>query len=90
MELLAQLGMGGIAGFVLGYALKKIFKVFLILAGLYLATLIYLANNKYIEINYEKFFSNINENSILQSFQSMVSIPVAGFAVGFLLGFKAG
>ena len=49
-----QLGLGGIGGFVIGYALKKISKFLLILMGLLLIFLLYLGTRGVIDINYVK------------------------------------
>ena len=90
MEVLTQLGMGGGAGFVLGYALKKMFKAFLVLLGLYFATLLYLANSGYIEINYNKVLESLQNFNVGVAGIQFINVPLAGFAVGFLIGFKAG
>ncbi|RLE50062.1 MAG: hypothetical protein DRJ31_02715 [Candidatus Methanomethylicota archaeon] len=96
-SLIAQLGFGGLVGFVVGYAVKKILKLMLILLGLYAASLAYLAHRGFITINYDKF------TEAFQSLTSMIqggfnlpdflttNIPFAGsLIVGFWLGFKAG
>jgi uncharacterized membrane protein (Fun14 family) len=45
--LVFQLGVGGIGGFVVGYALKRLSKLILILIGLFILALIYLGTQAY-------------------------------------------
>ena len=47
-----QLGVGGVGGFVVGFALKKLSKLVLILTGLFILALIYLSTRGIIDINY--------------------------------------
>ena len=49
-----QLGVGGIGGFLVGYAIKKISKLIVVLIGLFILFLIYLGTSGIIDINYEK------------------------------------
>lgn len=87
MDVVTQFGFGGGAGFVLGYALKKVLKVFFVLLGLYLASLVYLDNRGYIDLNYNKMVEALqNLDFSAMSF----NVPLAGFALGFAVGFKAG
>jgi len=96
--LAAQLGFGGLLGFVIGYALKKILKLLLVFIGLFFAFLLYLSYMGFIQINYEKFtsaFENFFKDILtggltLPSFLT-ANIPFIGsFVVGFGLGFKFG
>ncbi len=91
-DAILQLGIGGLAGFALGYALKKIFKIFLILLGLYVASLLYLANAGIIEIRYEKLFpAGLNLTQLARNWAEVfLNLPVAGFVVGFVIGLKRG
>ena len=87
MDVITQFGFGGGAGFVLGYALKKVLKAFFVLLGLYLASLVYLDSKGYIDLDYSRMveaFQNLDFSAL--SF----NIPLAGFALGFAVGFKAG
>ncbi len=95
--LVYQFGLGGIGGFVAGFALKKITKLFIIIVGLFMAALLYLSVNGVININYTALWNTVaNGLGIAGStagwIVSLVSlIPFAGsFGVGFLLGFKIG
>jgi uncharacterized membrane protein (Fun14 family) len=54
----ASVGVGGVAGFVIGYAIKKILKIVLVIVGLFLAALTYLASQGVITINWDKIGSS--------------------------------
>lgn len=92
-----QLGIGGISGFIIGYAAKKLSKLILILFGVFVAFLLYLSSKGIISVNYEELWKTIyNMLSYLgqtaQWFISFLSfLPFMGsFVVGLTLGFKAG
>ncbi len=92
-----QLGLGGIGGFVVGFALKKIAKLFIVIIGLFVLALLYLSVNGVININYSALWTTIASGlSVAAGAASWVIgiisvLPFIGsFAVGFLLGFKIG
>jgi len=93
-----QLGIGGIGGFVVGYAFKKISKLIIVLIGLFIIALLYLGTSGIIKINYDKLWTAVTGlfNSVGGTFSWFISIiisllPFAGsFLVGFLIGFKLG
>jgi uncharacterized membrane protein (Fun14 family) len=95
--LVFQLGVGGIGGFVVGYALKKLSKLILVLIGLFLLALIYLGTQGILNINYGALWNALSSlvGSAGSAFNWLVGIisllPFAGsFVVGFLLGLKLG
>jgi len=95
--LFAQLGMGGVAGFVVGFAFKKMLKMLLILVGVFFAILQYLAYVGLITINYDRMFQSMQgftkvfEGGFNLPAFLTTNIPLAGtFVVGFGLGFKFG
>lgn len=100
VPLITQLGGGGIIGFVIGYAVKKLMKILLILAGLALAGLLYLSHLGYLTIHWEKISSTMEgwiEKLIvgegLTGYTEIITanIPFAGaFLAGLALGLKAG
>lgn len=49
-----QLGAGGIAGFVVGYAVKKLAKIIAVVAGIFFLILLYLSYVDIIHVNYDK------------------------------------
>ena len=92
-----QLGIGGIGGFVVGYAFKKISKLIIVLIGLFIIALLYLGTSGIININYDKLFGALANSLGLVGEAAgwligLISIlPFMGsFIVGFLLGFKLG
>lgn len=95
--LIYQLGIGGIGGFIVGYAIKKIGKIIAVIIGLILIFLIYLSTQAIISINYGALFDWLagSLGMVGSAFSWVVGIisllPFAGsFVVGFLLGFKLG
>lgn len=95
--LIYQFGLGGVGGFIVGFALKKITKLFIIIAGIFIIALLYLGMNNIININYSALWNSI-ANSLGLAGQAaswivtVISVlPFIGsFGLGFLLGFKIG
>jgi uncharacterized membrane protein (Fun14 family) len=92
-----QLGVGGIGGFVVGYALKKLSKLIIVLIGLFVLALIYLGTQGILNINYGALWNALSSlvGSASSTFNWLVGVisllPFAGsFIVGFLLGLKLG
>ena len=92
-----QLGIGGIGGFIVGYAAKKLSKLIVIVLGLFLVALLYLGVRGIISINYDALWNALaNSLGMAESAFSWIVgvislLPFAGsFIVGFLLGFKLG
>jgi uncharacterized membrane protein (Fun14 family) len=95
--LIFQLGIGGVGGFIVGYTLKKIGKLIVVLIGLFIIALLYLSTRGIININYEALWSAASglvgsSGEVFSWLIGLLSImPFLGsFAVGFLLGFKIG
>jgi uncharacterized membrane protein (Fun14 family) len=95
--LVFQLGAGGIGGFIVGFALKKLSKLIAIVIGLFLLVLIYLGTQGIISINYSALWSALSGSFswLGSAFSWLISVisllPFAGsFVAGFLLGFKIG
>jgi len=53
MNILYQLGGGFIMGFAVGYALKKLVKLALVVLGIFVMALLYLSNKGIIDVNYD-------------------------------------
>jgi uncharacterized membrane protein (Fun14 family) len=92
-----QLGLGGLGGFIIGYALKKISKIVLVFIGLFIIALVYLGMKGIISINYDALLESISgllgmaytASSLLV--QVLALVPFAGsFITGFLIGLKLG
>jgi uncharacterized membrane protein (Fun14 family) len=95
--LVFQLGVGGVGGFIVGFALKKLSKLILILIGVFILALIYLSARGIININYDALLKALA--SLFGSASSASSwlidaisvLPFAGsFIVGFLIGLRLG
>lgn len=89
-SLVFDMGIGAFLGFVSGYAAKIVLKIFLILAGVYVASLLYLQQRDIISINQEnlgKAIPSLQLGGILQSLAG--ALPMGGgFLAGFYLGFR--
>ncbi|MFQ6085719.1 MAG: FUN14 domain-containing protein [Candidatus Bathyarchaeia archaeon] len=89
-----QLGIGGIGGYVVGYAAKQIAKIIAVLLGLAFVGLQYLAYKGIIDIRYDRLIQQVKELVGIQSTLSTFlfsNLPfTGGFVAGFALGFKAG
>jgi uncharacterized membrane protein (Fun14 family) len=92
-----QLGLGAVGGFIVGFALKKIAKLFIIVLGIFIIALLYLGINGVISINYGALWGTITgwlggAGQAASWLVGLISIiPFLGsFLVGFLLGFKIG
>lgn len=95
--LIYQLGIGGVGGFIVGFALKKLSKIIMILAGLFIIALIYLSTRGIININYEALWRAISNlfglaGEAFSWFVHVLSLMpfIGSFVAGFLLGLKLG
>ncbi len=52
--LLTSVGFGGLVGFLIGFVIKKLFKILAIIAGVFFAVLIYLEQQGMVNINWDK------------------------------------
>ena len=92
-----QLGLGAVGGFVVGFALKKLAKLFIAIVGVFVLVLLYLGINGVISINYDALWSTV-ANALGVAGQaaswvvSLISLlPFVGsFALGFFLSLKIG
>jgi uncharacterized membrane protein (Fun14 family) len=92
-----QLGVGGVGGFIVGYALKKLSKLILVLIGLFVLALIYLSTQGVININYDSLWNALSGligigGSVFSWLIGVISLLpfAASFVAGFLLGLKLG
>jgi uncharacterized membrane protein (Fun14 family) len=92
-----ELGLGTVGGFVVGFTLKKIAKLFLIVIGIFIAALLYLGASDIISINFGALWDAVGgwlggagqAAAWLVGFIAIIPF-VGSFAVGFFLGFKLG
>ena len=98
----ATIGVGFFGGLLLGYALKKVFKLVAVIMGLFIAGLTYLRYQQIASINWDRIENTITglANTITNSFNDYnieslamtnLGIPLtggisAGFAIGFMKG----
>ncbi len=92
-----QLGIGGVGGFIAGYALKKFLKIVAIIVGLFILALVYLGYSGIISINYSALGDSVSGALGLTGQAAewiapiIAHLPFAGaFGVAFFLGFKMG
>jgi uncharacterized membrane protein (Fun14 family) len=92
-----QLGVGGVGGFIVGFALKKLSKLILFLTGMFILALIYLSTRGIININYAALWNALSSlvglsGTALSWIVGVISLlPFAGsFVAGLLIGFKVG
>ena len=98
--LITQLGGGGLIGFIMGYAIKKVLKILLVIAGIGLAGLLYLQYLGFLTVHWGKFgftaqswLDKIVSGDGLTEYANIVSsnLPFAGaFLAGLALGLRAG
>lgn len=102
----ASIGFGGIAGFLIGYAVKKVMKIMLVIIGLFFAALAYLSSQGIISINWDKLAgastgamvgiqnaTGAVPSAADQTFAALanIGIPLTGsFAAAFVFGFMKG
>jgi uncharacterized membrane protein (Fun14 family) len=97
VPLVYQLGLGAVGGFMVGFALKKIPRLFIIALGIFIIALLYLGINGVISINYDALWDSVGSwlgtagqaGSWLVGLISLIPF-IGSFLVGFLLGFKIG
>jgi len=92
-----ELGLGAVGGFVVGFALKKLAKLFIVLIGIFVIALLYLGTSGVISINFGALWSMIGgwlggASGAVSWLVGLISLlPFIGsFMVGFLLGLKIG
>lgn len=96
--MVVQMGFGGLAGLAVGYAIKKLLKLVVMLIGIFLLGLAYLKYVGLIEIHFDKLTEAFNQlagkvssGGIALSNLLSANLPAAGgFIAGFILGFKKG
>jgi uncharacterized membrane protein (Fun14 family) len=91
-EVVKELGFGGALGFLIGFTLKRVFKVVAFILGIYALSLVWLADNGLITVNWsalERF-----AGSFFSSFESFAKTTIrtvsfgGSFALGFAIGMK--
>ena len=96
-QMVYQLGAGGILGFIVGYAIKKVVKILIVVVGLFTLGLFLLEYEGIINVNYDKLLQVVeNLTGTLGQTSGWINpilahLPFAGsFAVGAAVGLKVG
>jgi uncharacterized membrane protein (Fun14 family) len=76
MPFVSTIGFGGIAGFLVGFALKRIMKILAVIAGVFFAALMYLESQHIVNVNWDKL--QTISNSILSSATNATSTSGGG------------
>jgi uncharacterized membrane protein (Fun14 family) len=100
--LATSIGFGGMAGFLIGFAIKKVMKILAVVAGAFFTALIYLESQNIISINWDKLQTTsqgalttltnaVNVIPVLSTTSTNLAIPLTGsMAMGFAVGFMKG
>ncbi|MFL6403059.1 MAG: FUN14 domain-containing protein [Nitrososphaeraceae archaeon] len=74
--LLGTVGIGGLAGFLIGFVIKKLFKILAIVAGVFFAVLIYLEQQGMVNMNWDKI--NATYHSVLSTVTNTITNSTTG------------
>jgi len=89
-----DIGVGGVTGFIIGYALKKFMKLVVTIIGAYVLSLFWLQQKGVITINTDKLFNltgDVTQQVISLGEKAIGILPGTGaFVAGFYLGFHKG
>jgi len=92
-----QFGVGGVGGFIAGYALKKLMKLVVVIIGLFILALVYLEYKGILSVNYDALGNSVSGALGLTGQAAdlitpiIAHLPFAGaFGLAFFLGFKIG
>ena len=99
---LLSMGSGGLIGFLIGFAIKRIFKILAVISGLFLGALIYLQSQNLISINWDRLQDmtqstvtvlshTLTDTSQISIISGNLGIPLTGgLAAGFAFGVMKG
>jgi uncharacterized membrane protein (Fun14 family) len=74
--LLGIVGIGGLAGFLIGFVIKKLFKILAIVAGVFFAVLIYLEQQGMVNMNWDKI--NATYHGVLSTVTNTIANSTTG------------
>ena len=80
-----QLGLGAVGGFVVGFALKKIAKLFIVVLGIFIVALLYLGVSNIISINFGALWSAVGGGAMIIFLTSPESIKHPRASSGVLI-----
>jgi uncharacterized membrane protein (Fun14 family) len=93
MPLVSTVGFGGVAGFLVGFALKRIMKILAVIAGVFFAALLYLESQHIVNVNWDKL--QTISNGVLSTIATATtanstSTGGAGLSIPSVLGNNTG
>ena len=74
--ILTTAGIGGLAGFLIGFVIKKLFKILAIVAGVFFAVLMYLEQQGMVNINWDKI--NVAYHGVLSTVTNTITNSTTG------------
>jgi uncharacterized membrane protein (Fun14 family) len=80
MPFVSTIGFGGIAGFLLGFALKRIMKILAVIAGVFFAAILYLESQHIVNINWDRL--QTISNSVLSTIATTTAATNATSTTG--------
>jgi uncharacterized membrane protein (Fun14 family) len=80
MPFVSTIGFGGIVGFLVGFALKRIMKILAVIAGVFFAALMYLESQHIVNVNWDKL--QAISNSILSTIGTTTTNATSTSGVG--------
>jgi uncharacterized membrane protein (Fun14 family) len=95
---LFSIGSGGVIGFLIGFAIKKVMKVLAVLVGIFFGAMMYLQSQGIVNVNWDKlqsllttFSNSLTDASQISTIAGNLGIPLtgglaAGLAAGLLKG----
>lgn len=95
---LFSIGSGGVIGFLIGFAIKRVMKILAVVAGVFFGALIYLQSQTIINIHCDKLqsvsqstvttiASSLTDTGQISSIAGNLGIPLTGgLAAGFAIG----
>jgi uncharacterized membrane protein (Fun14 family) len=84
MPLVSTIGFGGIAGFLVGFALKRIMKILAVIAGVFFAALLYLESQHIVNVNWDKI--QMISNSVLSTIATTPTTTTNATSTGGVTG----
>jgi uncharacterized membrane protein (Fun14 family) len=76
MPFVSTIGFGGIVGFMVGFALKRIMKILAVIAGVFFAALLYLESQHIVNVNWDKL--QTISNGILSTITTATNATTTG------------
>jgi uncharacterized membrane protein (Fun14 family) len=87
MPFISTVGFGGIAGFLIGFAIKRIMKILAVIAGVFFAALLYLESQHIVNVNWDKL--QMISNSILSTITTTATTNATSTSGGGLGSIQA-